>query len=389
MPLPLFALAIAAFGIGTTEFVIMGLLPDVARDLAVSIPAAGLLVSGYALGVTIGAPILAVVTAKMPRRQALLGLIGVFIAGNLLCAIAPGYGLLMAARVVTAFCHGAFFGIGSVVASSLVAPNRRAQAIALMFTGLTLANVLGVPLGTALGQAFGWRSTFWAVTGIGVLAAGALALCLPRQLEMPQTSIAREFRVIRNPQVLMVLGISVLASASLFSVFTYITPILEEVTHFTPHEVTLVLLLFGLGLTVGGTLGGKLADWRRMPSLIASLALIGLVQVVFAGTMHLPIPLLVTIFLWGVLAFAIVPIAQILIVDRAIEAPNLASTLNQGAFNLGNATGAWLGGMAIGAGVPLTQLPWVGVAMAVGALALTLWSASLERRPFAGPSTLA
>ncbi|WP_186141258.1 MFS transporter [Burkholderia gladioli] len=389
MPLPLFALAIAAFGIGTTEFVIMGLLPDVARDLAVSIPAAGLLVSGYALGVTIGAPILAVVTAKMPRRQALLGLIGVFIAGNLLCAIAPGYGLLMAARVVTAFCHGAFFGIGSVVASSLVAPNRRAQAIALMFTGLTLANVLGVPLGTALGQAFGWRSTFWAVTAIGVLAAGALALCLPRQLEMPQTSIAREFRVMRNPQVLMVLGISVLASASLFSVFTYITPILEEVTHFTPHEVTLVLLLFGLGLTVGGTLGGKLADWRRMPSLIASLALIGLVQVVFAGTMHLPIPLLVTIFLWGVLAFAIVPIAQILIVDRAIEAPNLASTLNQGAFNLGNATGAWLGGMAIGAGVPLTQLPWVGVAMAVGALALTLWSASLERRPFAGPSTLA
>ncbi|WP_186014559.1 MFS transporter [Burkholderia gladioli] len=389
MPLPLFALAIAAFGIGTTEFVIMGLLPDVARDLAVSIPAAGLLVSGYALGVTIGAPILAVVTAKMPRRQALLGLIGVFIAGNLLCAIAPGYGLLMAARVVTSFCHGAFFGIGSVVASSLVAPNRRAQAIALMFTGLTLANVLGVPLGTALGQAFGWRSTFWAVTGIGVLAAGALALCLPRQLEMPQTSIAREFRVMRNPQVLMVLGISVLASASLFSVFTYITPILEEVTHFTPHEVTLVLLLFGLGLTVGGTLGGKLADWRRMPSLIASLALIGLVQVVFAGTMHLPIPLLVTIFLWGVLAFAIVPIAQILIVDRAIEAPNLASMLNQGAFNLGNATGAWLGGMAIGAGVPLTQLPWVGVAMAVGALALTLWSASLERRPFAGPSTLA
>ncbi|WLE58207.1 MFS transporter [Burkholderia plantarii] len=389
MPLPLFALAIAAFGIGTTEFVIMGLLPNVALDLDVSIPAAGMLVSGYALGVTIGAPILAIITAKMPRRQALLGLIGVFIAGNLLCAIAPNYGLLMAARVVTAFCHGAFFGIGSVVASSLVAPNRRAQAIALMFTGLTLANVLGVPLGTALGQAFGWRSTFWAVTAIGVLAAGALAVCLPRQLEMPSTSIAREFRVMRNPQVLMVLGISVLASASLFSVFTYITPILEDVTHFSPHEVTLVLLLFGLGLTVGGTIGGKLADWRRMPSLIVVLALIGLVQAVFGGTMRLPIPALVTIFVWGVLAFAIVPIAQILIVDRASEAPNLASTLNQGAFNLGNATGAWLGGLAIGAGVPFAQLPWVGAAMAVGALALTLWSASLERRPLAGPSSLA
>jgi len=174
MPLPLLALAVAAFGIGTTEFVIMGLLPDVARDLSVSIPAAGMLVSAYALGVTIGAPIVAIAVANMPRKKALMSLIGVFILGNLLCAIAPGYAVLMAARIVTAFCHGAFFGIGSVVAAGLVAPNRRAQAIALMFTGLTLANVLGVPLGTALGQAVGWRATFWAVTGIGILAAAAL-----------------------------------------------------------------------------------------------------------------------------------------------------------------------------------------------------------------------
>lgn len=299
MPLPLFALAVAAFGIGTTEFVIMGLLPNVARDLGVSIPAAGMLVSGYALGVTIGAPILAIVTAKMPRKRALMALIGLFIAGNLFCAIAPGYAVLMAARVVTAFCHGAFFGIGSVVASNLVAPNRRAQAIALMFTGLTLANVLGVPLGTALGQAFGWRATFWAVTGIGIAAAAALAVCLPKNLAMPDTSITREFSVLKHPQVLMVLGISVLASASLFSVFTYITPILEDVTGFSPRQVTYVLLLFGLGLTVGGTLGGKLADWRRMPSLIATLALIGIVLALFAGTMHLPFAALATIFVWG------------------------------------------------------------------------------------------
>ncbi|RQU31632.1 MFS transporter [Burkholderia cenocepacia] len=386
MPLPLFALAVAAFGIGTTEFVIMGLLPNVARDLGVSIPAAGMLVSGYALGVTIGAPILAIVTAKMPRKRALMSLIGLFIAGNLFCAIAPGYAVLMAARVVTAFCHGAFFGIGSVVASNLVAPNRRAQAIALMFTGLTLANVLGVPLGTALGQAFGWRATFWAVTGIGIAAAAALAVCLPKNLAMPDTSITREFSVLKHPQVLMVLGISVLASASLFSVFTYITPILEDVTGFSPRQVTYVLLLFGLGLTVGGTLGGKLADWRRMPSLIATLALIGIVLALFAGTMHLPSAALATIFVWGILAFAIVPPLQIMIVDRASDAPNLASTLNQGAFNLGNATGAWLGGMAIGSGVSLVSLPWVGVAMAVAALALTLWSASLERRPVVVPT---
>ena len=380
MPLPLLALAVAAFGIGTTEFVIMGLLPDVARDLAVSIPAAGMLVSAYALGVTIGAPIVAIAVANMPRKKALMSLIGVFIVGNLLCAMAPNYGVLMLARIVTAFCHGAFFGIGSVVAAGLVAPNRRAQAIALMFTGLTLANVLGVPLGTALGQAVGWRATFWAVTVIGVLAAATLAVCLPAKIEMQKGSLLREFSVLKNPQVVMVLGISVLASTSLFSTFTYITPILEDVTGLTSHAVTLVLLLFGLGLTVGGTLGGKLADWRLMPSLMASLLAIAVILTIFADTMHSAVPAMATIFMWGVLAFAIVPPLQMLIVDRASHAPNLASTLNQGAFNLGNATGAWLGGMAIGAGAPLTMLPWVGVTAAVGALGLTLWSASLERR---------
>ncbi|WP_153099591.1 MFS transporter [Paraburkholderia hayleyella] len=380
MPLPLLALAIAAFGIGTTEFVIMGLLPDVARDLAVSIPAAGMLVSAYALGVTIGAPIVAIAVANLPRKKALMSLIGVFIVGNLLCALAPDYSVLMAARIVTAFCHGAFFGIGSVVAAGLVAPNRRAQAIALMFTGLTLANVLGVPFGTALGQALGWRATFWAVTGIGVLAALALALCLPARIEMKEASLMREFSVLKNPQVLLVLAISVLASASLFATFTYITPILEDVTGFSPHAVTFVLLLFGLGLTVGSTLGGKLADWRLLPSLLAFLLAIVLILAVFASTMHRPVPAMVTIFVWGILAFAIVPPLQMLIVDRASHAPNLASTLNQGAFNLGNATGAWLGGMAIGTGVPLTSLPWVSGLAALGALALTAGSLSLERR---------
>ncbi|WP_395066975.1 MFS transporter [Paraburkholderia silvatlantica] len=380
MPLPLLALAVAAFGIGTTEFVIMGLLPDVARDLSVSIPAAGMLVSAYALGVTIGAPIVAIAIANVPRKQALMRLIGIFIVGNLLCALAPNYSILMAARIVTAFCHGAFFGIGSVVAAGLVAPNRRAQAIALMFTGLTLANVLGVPLGTALGQIAGWRTTFWAVTVIGILAAAALQLCLPAKIEMQKASLVHEFGVLKNPQVLMVLGMSVLASASLFAVFTYITPILEDVTGFSPHEVTFVLLLFGLGLTVGSTLGGKLADWKLMRSLLTFLAMIAVVLAAFSLTMHDQIAAMATIFVWGILAFAIVPPLQILIVNRASEAPNLASTLNQGAFNLGNAGGAWIGGVAISAGAPLTALPWVGVATAFAALALTLVSAHIDRR---------
>ncbi|WP_322030697.1 MFS transporter [Paraburkholderia sp. J76] len=380
MPLPLLALAVAAFGIGTTEFVIMGLLPDVARDLSVSIPAAGMLVSAYALGVTIGAPIVAIAVANVPRKQALMRLIGIFIVGNLLCALAPNYAILMAARIVTAFCHGAFFGIGSVVAAGLVAPNRRAQAIALMFTGLTLANVLGVPLGTALGQIAGWRTTFWAVTAIGILAAAALQVCLPAKIEMQKASLVHEFGVLKNPQVLMVLGMSVLASASLFAVFTYITPILEDVTGFSPHEVTFVLLLFGLGLTVGSTLGGKLADWKLMRSLLTFLAMIAVVLAVFSATMHDPIAAMATIFVWGILAFAIVPPLQMLIVNRASDAPNLASTLNQGAFNLGNAGGAWIGGVAISAGAPLTALPWVGVATAFAALALTLVSAQIDRR---------
>ncbi|MCG5075662.1 MFS transporter [Paraburkholderia tagetis] len=394
MPLPLLALAVAAFGIGTTEFVIMGLLPDVARDLSVSIPAAGMLVSAYALGVTIGAPIVAIAIANVPRKAALMRLIGIFIVGNLLCALAPNYAILMAARIVTAFCHGAFFGIGSVVAAGLVAPNRRAQAIALMFTGLTLANVLGVPLGTALGQLAGWRTTFWAVTGIGVLAAAALQVCLPKHIEMPKASLVHEFSVLRNPQVLMVLGMSVLASASLFSVFTYITPILEDITGFSPHDVTFVLLVFGLGLTVGSTLGGRLADWKLMRSLLSLIAMIGVVLAVFAFTMHDALAAVATIFVWGVLAFAIVPPLQMLIVNRASDAPNLASTLNQGAFNLGNAGGAWLGGAAISAGAPLTALPWVGILMAFAALGLTLISAQLDRRArrrtaVAGPTSCA
>jgi len=394
MPLPLLALAVAAFGIGTTEFVIMGLLPDVARDLSVSIPAAGMLVSAYALGVTIGAPIVAIAIANVPRKAALMRLIGIFIVGNLLCALAPNYAILMAARIVTAFCHGAFFGIGSVVAAGLVAPNRRAQAIALMFTGLTLANVLGVPLGTALGQLAGWRTTFWAVTGIGALAAAALQICLPRHIEMRKASLVHEFGVLRNPQVLMVLGMSVLASASLFSVFTYITPILEDVTGFSPHNVTFVLLVFGLGLTVGSTLGGRLADWKLMRSLLSLIAAIGVVLAVFAFAMHDPFAAVATIFVWGMLAFAIVPPLQMLIVNRASDAPNLASTLNQGAFNLGNAGGAWLGGAAISAGAPLTALPWAGVLMAFAALALTFVSAQLDRRArrrtaMAGPASCA
>lgn len=386
MPLSLLALAAASFCIGTTEFVIMGLLPEVALDLGVTIPAAGHLVSGYALGVVVGAPIVAIATNGLPRKATLIGLTCVFIIGNVLCAIAPSYWLLMAARVVTAFCHGAYFGIGAVVAAGLVAKNRRAQAVALMFGGLTLANVLGVPAGTALGQEFGWRATFWAVSVIGVAAAAALIWLVPANIANPKASIVREFKVLGQPQVLLAMGMSVLASASLFSVFTYIAPMLREVSALQPHHVTWVLLLFGIGITIGNFLGGRLADWRLMTSVVGIFA--GIILLLVA--LHFAVPVwqaaVAVIFLWGVVDFAIAAPLQIRVVDTASDAPNLASSLNQAAFNLGNAGGAWIGGTALTFGIGYEGLPLVGAVLAAGGLGLCLWSRSMDRRPFTAPA---
>ena len=376
---PLMALAIAAFGIGTSEFIIMGLLPNLATDFQVSIPKAGVLVTGYALSVTIGAPIVAIATARLERKLALLLLMGVFTLGNLACAIAPTYNLLFAARVLTALCHGAFFGIGSVVASNLVPRNQRAQAIALMFSGLTLANVLGVPAGTALGQAFGWRSAFWAIVPIGVVAAAAVFFLVPSQAA-GTGGLLHEFRVLRKPQVLLVLAMSILTSASLFCVFTYIAPMLLAVTRVSPHAVTLTLLLFGVGITIGNLLGGTLSDWRPMTFLIG--ALITLIASLIALYYAEPytIPAVIMILIWGAVQFAAGAPLQSRIVEQAAAAPNLASTLNQGAFNFGNATGASLGGMMLTAGFTYRQLPLASIIVTLITLFLSILSAKLDRK---------
>jgi DHA1 family inner membrane transport protein len=305
---------------------------------------------------------------------------GLFIVGNVLCALAPNYNFLMLARVVTAFCHAAFFGIGAVVAAELVPRDKRAQAVALMFTGLTVANILGVPFGTALGHATGWRSTFGAITVIGLLAVIMLWLCLPNKIAMQGGSIFKEFRAIIQPQVQLALLTSTLASVSMFSVLTYIAYILLDVTGFTAHQESLVLLLFGAGITVGGLIGGRLADWRLMPVLFSMFVCIALILVQFSWSSHHQIPTLITMFVWGAFSFAVVPAAQIRVLDKARNAPNLASTLNQGAFNVGNAAGAWLGGLAISAGLPLTDLPLLGAAVSVLGLLTVLLSALLDRR---------
>ncbi|MGO7043989.1 MFS transporter [Rhizobium johnstonii] len=378
MPLALLVLALSSFAIGTTEFVIMGLLPEVAADLSVSIPQAGWLVTGYALAVAIGAPVMAISTAKLKRRTALIALMAFFIAGNLLCALASDYWVLMIARVVTALCHGAFFGIGSVVAAGLVAEDRKARAVALMFTGLTLANVLGVPLGTAIGQAYGWRATFGVVTIIGIVTISGLIAILPRDKQQENGSILREIAALRNGGLWLALSTTVFFAASMFALFTYIAPLLRDVTGVSPEGVTWTLFLIGLGLTIGNLVGGKLADWRLGATLAGVFAAIAITSIAFSYTSRFFIPAEITLFLWAMASFAAVPALQVGVVGFGKDAPNLVSTINIGAFNTGNALGAWVGGLVIDAGFDLTRVPLAAALMALiglGVTALTYLSA--------------
>ncbi len=380
LPMSLIALAIASFGIGTTEFVIMGLLPEVAGDLHVTIPAAGLLIGGYALGVTFGSPIMAMLMSGLTRKKALLLLVGVFVLGNFLCAIAPTYGLLMAARLLTALCHGTFFGIGAVVATTLVAPEHRSRAVSILFSGLTLANVLGVPLGTALGQYAGWRATFLAIVPIGIAAAIAIWRWLPNTPNQGGGSLAREIRALGKAAVILPMLVSTLVSASLFATFTYVAPLLETDSGISAGGVTVVLLMFGVGITLGNLLGGRLADWRQLPSIIGLTATLALTLVVLSLVVFSPVGAAIGITAWGFMHFAVCSPLQTRVVDGAVGAPNLASVLNQSAFNCGNALGAWVGGQALLAGVPYAKLPLLSAALAVVALGVVLCDGLLSRR---------
>jgi len=294
-------------------------------------------------------------------------------------ALAPTYYVLMAGRVVASFAHGSFFGLGAVVAAELVPPNRRAAAIALMFTGLTLANVLGVPLGTLIGQQFGWRATFWAVSAFGVMALGAVALLVPRTTS-GGPGRRGSWAVLRRPQVLLALALTVFGFGGIFTAFTYITPMLQDLAGFSPGAVSGILFLFGLGLTLGNTLGGRLADWKPRASMLGILVALALVEALLSVTIMQPTAAVLTVFVWGVAAFATVPGLQMRVVDQARESPTLASTLNIAAFNLGNAGGAWLGGRLIDARLPLHVVPLGAAAMALVAIAIAGFSIALERR---------
>ncbi len=381
MPVALYALAAGAFGIGTTEFVIMGLLMQVAADLKVGIATAGLLISGYALGVFVGAPVLTVATSRMPRKTVLIGLMAIFTLGNLCCALAPNYTLLLLARVITALAHGTFFGVGAVVATGLVAADRRASAISIMFTGLTMATLLGVPAGAWLGLHFGWRSTFWAVAAIGVVAMIIIAALVPAHRDNSAGIAVRdELRAIANPAVLLGLLMTVLGFAGVFTVFTYIQPILTEVTGFAASAVSPILLVFGVGLIAGNLLGGKLADRKLMPALLLTLVVLIAVLGVMTFALHNKVLTVAFVGLLGVAAFATVPPLQLWVLHKANDAQSLASSLNIGAFNLGNALGAWLGGVVVARGPGLGALTWVAALITLAGLMLALWGRQRDIR---------
>jgi DHA1 family inner membrane transport protein len=384
---PLLALAVSAFGIGTSEFIIMGLLPDLAHSFRVSIPKTGILVSGYALSVTLGSPLVALAVSRMDRKRALLILMGMFVCGNALCALSPSFLLLLFARILTALCHGAFFGIGSIVASHLVPRSERAQAIALMFAGLTLANVLGVPAGTALGQAFGWRFAFWALVPIGLIAGIGLYRMVPPQ-PAEKIHLKHEFHAVLRPQVQLVLALSTLSSVALFCVFTYIAPILEQVTHFSPGAVTRVLVVFGVGITLGNLVGGRLADWKQLPVLIGGIILLIVIFLAMPLVEGSAVPAVLMVFVWGCVHFAAGAPLQARIVDQARGAPNLASTLNQGAFNFGNALGASLGGIMLTEGIGYRYLSLGSAAVASVALLVALIALRVEHKESAETSQI-
>lgn len=382
MPLALYALTVGAFGIGVTEFIIMGLLMQVSADLGVSIPTAGLLMTGYALGVFVGAPILTLATRRLPKKTTLLVLMAIFTLGNILAAIAPTYGILMAARLVTALAHGTFFGVGALVAVSLVAPERKASAISIMFTGLTLATLLGVPFGAWLGLAFGWRMAFWAVAGVGALAFVVLAALVPSARETVEPAPLREeFAVLARPQVQLGLAMTVLGFGGVFAVFTYIQPILTQLAGFSQAAVSPILLVFGAGLVAGNLAGGRWADKSLNAALAGTLILLTIVMGASAFAFHSQVGAVIAAFLLGAAAFATVAPLQMRVLSQAGGAgQGLASSLNIAAFNLGNAFGAWLGGAVIDHGPGLSAVPLVAALVPLSALALAAVSLRLERR---------
>ncbi|RSD28516.1 MFS transporter [Mesobacillus subterraneus] len=382
--LSLLALAISAFGIGTTEFVPVGLLSTISDDLNISITLAGLLISGYAMGVAFGAPVLTALTNKMSRKTLLMALMVIFIIGNSMAAISTSFALLLAARIITAFSHGVFFSIGSTIAADLVPEDKRASAIAFMFTGLTVATVTGVPLGTFIGQIFGWRATFWGVALLGVVGILASAVLIPKTIkEAPPSKFSDQLKILGNGPLLLAFAITALGYGGTFVAFTYLTPILQEITGFTPKVVSIILLVYGVAVAIGNAIGGKAANQNPLRALLWMFVVQAIILVILTFTAPFKVAGVITIFVMGMFAFMNVPGLQVLVVrlaERYVPAAvNVASALNIAAFNLGIAIGAFVGGLVVDT-IGLIHTPWIGAVMVLGAVLLTIWSMAVEKK---------
>lgn len=386
MPLALLALTISAFAIGTTEFVIVGLVPTIADQLSISLPSAGLLVSIYALGVAIGAPVLTALTGKLPRKQLLLGLMVLFTLGNLLAWQAPGYATLVLARLMTGLAHGVFFSIGSTIATSLVPKEKAASAIAIMFGGLTVALVTGVPLGTFIGQHFGWRETFLAVSVLGVIALIASAILVPNNIpSRAPASLREQVKVLTHPRLLMIYAVTALGYGGVFTAFTFLAPMMQNLAGFTPSAVSWILLGYGVSVAIGNIWGGKLADKHgAVPALKFIFAALMVLLLIFQFTASMQYAALATVLVMGIFAFGNVPGLQVYVVQKAEEytpsAVDVASGLNIAAFNIGIALGSIIGGQTV-EHYGLAQTPWIGAVIVLVALLLIGLSGRLDKTP--------
>ncbi|HFK3155673.1 TPA: MFS transporter [Citrobacter sedlakii] len=377
---PLLALAIGAFGIGTTEFSPMGLLPVIARGVDVTIPAAGMLISAYAIGVMVGAPLMTLLLSHRGRRNALIFLMAIFTVGNVLSAISPDYTTLMLSRVLTSLNHGAFFGLGSVVAASVVPKHKQASAVATMFMGLTIANIGGVPAATWLGETIGWRMSFMATAGLGVIAMASLFFSLPKGSAGTRPEVKKELAVLMmRPQVLTALLTTVLGAGAMFTLYTYIAPVLHSITHASPAFVTGMLVLIGVGFSIGNYFGGKLADRSVNGTLKGFLLLLMVIMLAIPFLAQNALGAAIAMVVWGAATFAVVPPLQMRVMRVAHEAPGLSSSVNIGAFNLGNALGAAAGGAVISGGLGYAFVPVMGAIVA--GLALLLVFISARKQP--------
>ena len=381
------ALAIGAFAIGTTEFTPMGLLPVIADGVQVSIPTAGMLVSAYAIVVMAGAPVMTLLFSRFGKRAALMALMVLFTVGNLLSAFAPSYTTLLLSRLITSLNHGAFFGIGAVVAASVVPKDKQASAIAMMFMGLTIANIGGVPAATWIGQQVGWRVAFGGTAVLGLVTIAALWLALPKGEPGTRPDVRRELKVLTRPEVLLAMGTTVMGAGAMFTLYTYVAPVLADITHASPGFVAFALVLIGIGFTLGNSIGGKLADWSLDGAAKLILGALAVVMAVLPLVMTTHVGAAIGLVVWGAAAFGIVPPVQMRVMQAASQAPGLASSVNVGAFNLGNAVGAALGGAVIGQGLGYAAVPLAGAALAAGGLGL-VWLGNTRRRPVSISSSI-